>query len=208
MGTNPEGSAADAKIAQLKQIADEVRNLEASPLFMYREAQHYLPVIGEGNVDAQIMFIGEAPGEQEAKRGRPFVGASGRFLDELLQSIQMQRADVYITNIVKDRPPENRDPTQAEIRLYAPFLLRQIDLIQPRVIVTLGRFAMDFILEQFEMAERGQKISALHGQLLQAQAPYGPLVVVPLYHPAVALYTTERRQTLLDDFQVLKPFIA
>lgn len=208
MGTNPEGSAADAKIAQLKQIADEVRNLEASPLFMYREAQRYLPVIGEGNVDAQIMFIGEAPGEQEAKRGRPFVGASGRFLDELLQSIQMQRADVYITNIVKDRPPENRDPTQAEIRLYAPFLLRQIDLIQPRVIVTLGRFAMDFILEQFEMAERGQKISALHGQLLQAQAPYGPLVVVPLYHPAVALYTTERRQTLLDDFQVLKPFIA
>jgi len=208
MGTNPEGSAADAKTAQLKQIADEVRNLEASPLFMYRQAQHYLPVIGEGNVDAQIMFIGEAPGEQEAKRGRPFVGASGRFLDELLQSIQMQRADVYITNIVKDRPPENRDPTQAEIRLYAPFLLRQIDLIQPRVIVTLGRFAMDFILEQFEMAERGQKISALHGQLLQAQAPYGPLAVVPLYHPAVALYTTERRQTLLDDFQVLKQFIA
>lgn len=208
MGTNPEGSAADAKIAQLKQIADEVRNLEASPLFMYREAQHYLPVIGEGNVDAQIMFIGEAPGEQEAKRGRPFVGASGRFLDELLQSIQMERADVYITNIVKDRPPENRDPTQAEIRLYAPFLLRQIDLIQPRVVVTLGRFAMDFILEQFQMAERGQKISALHGQLLQTQAPYGPLAVVPLYHPAVALYTTERRQTLLDDFQVLKQFIA
>lgn len=208
MGMNPKGSEADAKAAQLKQIADEVGNLEASPLFMYRQAQHYLPVIGEGNIDAQIMFIGEAPGEQEAKRGRPFVGASGRFLDELLQSIQMQRADVYITNIVKDRPPENRDPTQAEIRLYAPFLLRQIDLIQPRVIVTLGRFAMDFILEQFEIAERGQKISALHGQLLQAQAPYGPLAVVPLYHPAVALYTTERRQTLLDDFQVLKQFVA
>lgn len=208
MGMNPKGSEADAKAAQLKQIADEVGNLEASPLFMYRQAQHYLPVIGEGNIDAQIMFIGEAPGEQEAKRGRPFVGASGRFLDELLQSIQMQRADVYITNIVKDRPPENRDPTQAEIRLYAPFLLRQIDLIQPRVIVTLGRFAMDFILEQFEIAERGQKISALHGQLLQAQAPYGPLAVVPLYHPAVALYTSERRQTLLDDFQVLKQFVA
>ncbi|MFN8489320.1 MAG: uracil-DNA glycosylase [Caldilineaceae bacterium] len=201
-----EAKQANAKAAQLKQMADEVRTLEASPLFMYRQAQHYLPVIGEGNIDAQIMFIGEAPGEQEAKRGRPFVGASGRFLDELLQSIKMQRADVYITNIVKDRPPENRDPTQAEIRLYAPFLLRQIDLIQPRVIVTLGRFAMDFILEQFQMAERGQKISAVHGQLLQAHAPYGPLAVVPLYHPAVALYTAERRQTLLDDFQVLKQF--
>lgn len=198
----------NAKSAHLEQLAKEVHALEASPLYAYRNEQHYSAVIGEGKLDAPIMFIGEAPGEQEAKQGRPFVGASGRFLDELLRSIQLKRGDVYITNIVKDRPPENRDPTPAEIRLYAPFLLRQIELIQPRVIVTLGRFAMDFILEQFAMAERGQKIGALHGQLLQAQASYGPLAVVPLYHPAVALYTAERRQTLLDDFQVLKQFVA
>ena len=196
------------KAVELQQISDEVRNLEASPLFAYRQANHYSAVIGEGNVDAAIMFIGEAPGEQEAKRGLPFVGASGRLLNELLDSIGMQRSDVYITNIVKDRPPENRDPTPTEIRLYAPFLTRQIALIQPKVIVTLGRFAMDFILAQFQMPEHGQKIGSLHGKVLQTEASYGPLAVVPLYHPAVALYTTERRQTLLDDFQVLRPFIT
>ena len=196
------------KIVELQQISDEVRALEASPLFAYRQANHYSAVIGEGNIDAEIMLIGEAPGEQEAKRGLPFVGASGRFLNELLKSIDMQRSEVYITNIVKDRPPENRDPTPAEISLYAPFLTRQIALFQPKVIVTLGRFAMDFILAQFQMPEHGQKIGSLHGKVLQTEASYGPLAVVPLYHPAVALYTTERRQTLLDDFQVLRPFIT
>jgi uracil-DNA glycosylase family 4 len=196
-----------AKAVQIQQIDDEVRNLEASPLFAYRKAHNYSAVIGEGNVDAQIMLIGEAPGEQEAKRGRPFVGASGRFLDELLKSIGLQRTDVYITNVVKDRPPENRDPTSAEIQLYTPFLVRQLAIIQPNVIVTLGRFAMDFVLELFQMAEQGQKISVLHGKLLHAEASYGPVAVLPLFHPAVALYTNERRQTLIEDFQVLKQFI-
>lgn len=193
--------------AQLQQLGDEVRNLQASPLFAYRQQHNYLPVIGDGNVNAQIMIIGEAPGEQEAKQGRPFVGASGRFLDQLLASIGMQRADVYITNVVKDRPPENRDPTVEEIRLYTPFLVRQIEIIQPKVIGTLGRFAMDFILQLFDMAEQGQKIGALHGKLLHAQAAYGPVMVTPLYHPAVALYTNARRQTLFDDFQILKQFV-
>lgn len=195
------------KATQLQQLGDEVRNLEASPLFAYRTEHHYAAVIGDGHVDAKIMFIGEAPGEQEAKRGLPFVGASGRFLDELLKSINLQRADVYITNVVKDRPPENRDPTPAEIQLYTPFLVRQLTIIQPKVVVTLGRFAMDFVLDLFQMAERGQKISALHGQLLQATAPYGPVAVLPLFHPAVALYANERKQTLIDDFQALKQFV-
>ncbi len=198
---------ASNKATQIQQLGDEVRALEASPLFAYRTENNYAAVIGEGNVDAQIMFIGEAPGEQEAKRGRPFVGASGRFLDELLKSIGLQRTDVYITNVVKDRPPENRDPTSAEIQLYTPFLVRQVAIIQPRVIVTLGRFAMDFVLELFQMAEQGQKISVLHGKLLQAQAAYGPLAVLPLFHPAVALYASERKQTLFEDFQALKQFI-
>jgi len=197
----------NTKTAQLEQLSDEVRTLTASPLYAYRIANHYSPVIGEGSLDAKLMFIGEAPGEQEAKRGRPFVGASGHFLDELLKSIDLQRADVYITNVVKDRPPENRDPTTAEIRLYTPFLVRQVEIIQPSVIVTLGRFAMDFVLKLFQMAEQGQKIGALHGRLLQATAAYGPLAVVPLYHPAVALYTSERRATLLEDFQILQQFV-
>jgi DNA polymerase len=198
----------ESRAAQLKKMAEEVQNLNTSPLYHYRQANQYSMVFGEGNPQAAILFIGEAPGEQEAKTGRPFVGASGRLLSELLDSIGLQREDVYITNVVKDRPPENRDPTAAEIQLYQPFLLRQIELIQPQVIVTLGRFAMDFILKQFNLSEKGQKISRLHGKLLQAQTAYGQVSVVPLYHPAVALYTRDQAETLKQDFQVLKQFVS
>lgn len=196
------------KVKELEAIRREVEGLEVSPLYAYRVQNGYQAVIGEGRADADILFIGEAPGEQEAKSGRPFVGASGRLLNELLKSIGLRREDVYITNVVKDRPPENRDPTPAEIALYAPFLVRQIEIIRPRVIATLGRFAMDFVLDLFEMPERGKKISQLHGQRLRAKAPHGEIAVVPLYHPAVALYTTAQRQTLADDFKTLKEFVV
>jgi DNA polymerase len=192
---------------QLDHIAQQVRQLTHSPLYAYRQANDYLAVIGEGDSDAAIMFIGEAPGEAEAKTGRPFVGASGRYLNTLFESVGLRREDVYITNIVKDRPPENRDPTREEIDLYAPFLVQQIDIIQPRVIATLGRFAMEFVLTLFNATERDQKISVLHGKTLSVQAPYGPISVVPLYHPAVALYSKDRRATLERDFQALKPFV-
>jgi DNA polymerase len=195
------------KAAQLEKIAEEVQNLNQSPQYEYRQANSYAMVFGEGNPDAAIMFIGEAPGEREAKTGRPFVGAAGRLLDELLQSIDLKRGDVYITNIVKDRPPDNRDPTPVEIQLYQPFLIRQIEIIQPHVIVTLGRFAMDFVLNQFHLVEQGQKISALHGKLLTTQTSYGQVSVVPLYHPAVALYTRDSKEILRSDFQVLKQFV-
>ncbi|PJF40623.1 MAG: uracil-DNA glycosylase, partial [Phototrophicales bacterium] len=134
---------------QLRQIRDEVLNLTESPLYSYRKQNGYFPVIGQGNHYADIMFIGEAPGENEAKTGVPFCGASGRVLDELIASIGLRREAVYITNIVKDRPPANRDPNKQEIELYSPFLVRQINIIQPKVIATLGRFSMEFILKLF-----------------------------------------------------------
>jgi DNA polymerase len=190
--------------SQLDTIAHALRELATSPLFEYRQQNKYKVVPGEGNAHAKIMLIGEAPGEWEAKSGRPFVGASGRLLDSLLQSIGLNRADVFITNVVKDRPPDNRPPTAPEIRLYAPFLREQIDIIQPPIIATLGRFAMEFLFDFFQMPEKGQKISKLHGARLQAQASYGQVTVIPLYHPAVALYTTEQRETLAADFQVLR----
>jgi uracil-DNA glycosylase len=198
---------ADDKTALLEKIAEEVLNLEESPLYSYRKENNYSFVLGEGSVEAKIMFIGEAPGEKEAKTGRPFVGASGRFLNELLQSIDMNREDVYITNIVKDRPPNNRNPSVKEIRLYQPFLLRQIEIIRPEVIVPLGRFSMEFILNQFNAPEKGQKISELHGKQLKGTAPYGEITIVPLYHPAVALYSVDSKQTLVNDFQMLKQFV-
>lgn len=196
------------KQTQLEAIAEEVRNLTESPLYAYRTENKYHMVFGEGDPDAEVFFIGEAPGEWEAKKGQPFVGASGRMLNELLADIGLERKDIYITNVVKDRPPNNRDPQKAEIALYTPFLLRQIEVIQPRVIATLGRFAMDFIFETFNMPEQGQKISDMHGKVLQAQTPYGEIAVVPLFHPAVALYNQNQKQTLLDDFQALKQFLG
>jgi DNA polymerase len=195
------------RVAELEEVAGEIQALASSPLYRFRVDKGYHPVVGEGNPQAIVMFIGEAPGEWEAKSGKPFVGASGRLLNELLESIELARMDVYITTVVKDRPPENRDPTPAEIALYTPFLVRQIEIIQPRVIATLGRFAMDFVLALFDLPAKGQKISRLHGQPLPAQTSYGEVVVMPLFHPAVALYNTGQKQTLADDFQKLRSLL-
>jgi DNA polymerase len=195
------------KAAKLEAIEAAVNHLKESPLYEYRQRNNYQAVIGEGDLDAAIMFIGEAPGEQEAKSGRPFVGASGRVLNDLLATIGLERGDVYITNVVKDRPPDNRDPRVTEIELYTPFLLRQIEIVRPHVIATLGRFAMDFILRQFELPLRGEKISDLHGKPIAAQATYGEVVILPLFHPAVALYSRDRKSTLEEDFQVLQRYI-
>ena len=192
---------------QLEKIADQVRDLKESPLYQYRKENNYHPVLGEGDPHARIVFIGEAPGKQEAKTGRPFVGAAGRILDQLIESLGLRREEVYITNIVKDRPPDNRDPHSDEIDLYAPFLLQQLDIIKPRVIATLGRFSMDFILEHFDMEQQGQKIGKLHGKVLKAKASHGEISVVPLYHPAAALYNNELRDTIESDFHALKQFV-
>lgn len=197
----------DDRQKQLGKIAQQVRDLKESPLYPYRKDNNYLPVLGEGDPHASIVFVGEAPGKQEAKTGRPFVGAAGQILDQLIESISLRREDVYITNIVKDRPPDNRDPHTEEIDLYAPFLLQQLDIIKPPVIATLGRFSMDFILEHFDMHQQGQKIGKLHGKVLKTKASYGEISVVPLYHPAAALYNNQLRDTIVNDFQILKQFV-
>lgn len=192
-----------SRATQLKRIEKDLENLTDSPLYKLRKQEGYHPVTGKGDPDARIMFIGEAPGKSEAMKGEPFVGAAGRMLNDMLRSVGLEREQVYITNIVKDRPPENRDPTREEIRLYAPFLRRQIKIIQPRVIVTLGRFAMDFILNEFDMPEKGKSITELHGKPLRAEAGYGPITVVPLFHPAVAFYRRDQKEILQQDFLIL-----
>ena len=199
---------ADARYQAIKQIREEVVNLTESPLYEYRTKNNYFPVIGAGDLYADIMFIGEAPGENEAKTGMPFCGASGRVLDELLRSIDLEREDVYISNVVKDRPPGNRDPQKDEIELYTPFLERQIEIIQPKVFATLGRFSMDFILKLFNSEQAGGKITQLAGEVIPVKTPYGEAHVLPLLHPAVALYkgnnTTEHRKHI----KALKSFIG
>lgn len=196
-----------SKYEEMKKIRDELFATRTLPLYAYRTENKFFPVIGEGSHDAHIMFVGEAPGLNEAKQGRPFCGASGKFLDEMIAGIGLKRENVYITNIVKDRPPENRDPTQDEIDAYADFLDRQTEIIQPKVIATLGRFSMAYIMNKFDLELELEPISKIHGREFKAQASYGPISIVTLYHPASALYNGGMRDTLKKDFEVLKKYV-
>ncbi len=190
------------KSSAIKVIHDEVLELDTE-LAKLRRKEKYLPVIGEGSLDAGIMFIGEAPGKNEALTGRPFCGVSGKILGELLEHIKLDRKDVYIANIVKDRPPSNRDPKPSEIKEYAPFLDRQIEIIQPRVLATLGRFSMEYIMQKFNLTEQIEAISKIHGKVFETEG----LCTVPLFHPAVAVYNASRKDELKKDFEILKRFI-
>ena len=190
----------DQRDKALKKIRDEVINLTLSPLYAERAKNKYFPVIGEGNHSAEIMFIGEAPGENEAKTGRPFCGRAGKVLDSLLESVGIDRKDVYVTNIVKDRPPANRDPFPDEIAIYAPFLDRQIEIIKPKIIATLGRFSMQYVMNRYGLEWELDSISKLHGKVFTTDK----FKVVPLYHPAAAIYNQHLLGTLKEDFQILK----
>lgn len=154
-------------------------------------------VFGDGSADAQLVFIGEAPGKNEDLQGLPFVGAAGKFLTEMLAGIGLERSDVYITNIVKYRPPNNRDPLPSEKQAFLPFLQAQLDVIKPKLVVTLGRHSMDSLLP-------GLQISQCHGQAKR----YNGQVYMPLFHPAAALYNGGLRQTLIDDFNKIPKVLA
>jgi len=149
--------------------------------------------MGDGNPDAEIVFIGEAPGKNEDLQGKPFVGAAGKFLNEMLAQAGMDRSDVYITNIVKYRPPNNRDPLPEEKAAFWPYLLKQLEIIQPKVVITLGRHSMEYFLP-------GLKIGQIHGEPKRIQFGDHKIVIMPLFHPAAALYNGGLRQTLIDDF--------
>ena len=157
-------------------------------------------VMGAGNPNADIVFIGEAPGKQEDEQGLPFVGASGKFLNEMLDSIGLQRDDVYITNIVKYRPPNNRDPSPEEKREFWPYLMRQLEIIQPKVVITLGRHSGAAFIPDLH-------ISRDHGQARTVRYHDMEFLVLPLYHPAAALYNGSMRGVLLDDFQGVKKLL-
>jgi uracil-DNA glycosylase len=150
-------------------------------------------VPGEGPVNAEIMFIGEGPGFNEDRQGRPFVGAAGKLLSDLLAKAELKREDVFITNVVKCRPPENRDPQPNELLACRPYLMRQIETINPHVIVTLGRYSMAVFLPD-------ARISSIHGQARLVQGK----IIVPMYHPAAALHQPLIKPTIEHDFANLK----
>ena len=192
------------KTELMKKIKDEVFELKNSPLYEYRISNNFFPVIGDGDHNADIIFIGEAPGRNEAKTGRPFCGSAGKILDDLLKSIDILRENVYITNIVKDRPQNNRDPLPSEIEIYGPFLDRQIEIINPKVIATLGRYSMEYIMKKFGIGGQLQTISAMHGKLFNAKLANNEIKIVPLYHPAAAIYNRNLIDVLKEDFKILK----
>lgn len=179
--------------AVLAEIASEVHDCTRCELF--RAATHGVP--GEGNPQARVMFIGEGPGWHEDKQGRPFVGNSGKFLNELIESAGLTREDVFITNIVKHRPPGNRDPLPDEIAACSVYLDRQIEAIDPDVIVTLGRHSMNRYFP-------GDRISRIHGQPKRIESR----LIVPMYHPAAALHNGSLKATIEEDFRRLPKFLA
>ncbi len=180
----------------LAKIEEEIRNCKKCPL--YKTRKNAVP--GEGGFKKKIMFVGEAPGRREDELGRPFVGAAGKFLDELLSSIELSREDVYITNIVKCRPPNNRDPTDEEIRLCSPYLDRQISIMKPRIICPLGRFSAKYILEKFGFSM--DSISKVQGRIFE-----GEILILPMYHPAAALYHQNLKNELFKSFKILKSLL-
>ena len=163
-------------------------------------------VFGDGNPDATILFVGEAPGKHEDEQGKPFVGAAGKFLNEMLSMIGLVRQDVYITNIVKYRPPNNRDPLPEEKKAFLPYLQAQLEVIRPKLMVTLGRHSLNCFLPDLQVSKcHGQpkrvRINLSHdGKGMATGTGDLSLVILPLFHPAAALYNGAMRQTLIDDF--------
>jgi uracil-DNA glycosylase family 4 len=159
-------------------------------------------VFGVGNPGAELLFVGEGPGFNEDKQGEPFVGAAGKLLTELLGQIGLARADVYIANVVKCRPPENRDPLPDEIAACSPHLMQQIAIIRPRVICTLGRFATKLL------ADTELSMTAIHGRAKETEIAGVEVIVFPVFHPAAALYTPSNRKVLEEDFAKLRHLLA
>jgi DNA polymerase len=188
------------KIDKLEELVEKAKSADL-PL----KKGHNL-VFGKGNPDAKIMFIGEAPGAQEDRKGIPFVGSAGKELDDLLGSIELTIEDVYIANILKYRPPENRNPTKSEIASHTPFLIEQIKIIQPDVIVTLGNFATKFVLAGFshEKMDDVDGITRVHGKIKQIKLGRDVFLVLPTYHPAAILYNRSLRSQIEEDFIELR----
>lgn len=182
-------------MSKQQQLNELKAKMEADQSLPLRKEATQL-VFGEGNPDTEIYFLGEAPGYHEDQKGRPFVGLAGKLLDELIQSIGLQRSDVYISNVVRFRPPGNRDPEPEELAAFAPYVDEEIKIINPKTIVTLGRFSMGKFMP-------GVKISQVHGQPKIVNWKGKDIVVVPMYHPAAALRAGAIMKQLKEDFKVI-----
>ncbi len=179
----------------LKELEEKIRSCTKCPLHETRTNA----VPGEGPENAKIMLVGEAPGRFEDMQGRPFVGAAGKLLTEILSEVGIKREEVYITNIVKCRPPNNRDPTDEEIAKCSPYLDLQISIIRPKLIIALGRHSGKYLIEKF--GGKFTKISAIHGKIFHFTTIFGDFYLMPTYHPAAAIYNKELRSSIVEDIR-------
>jgi len=186
---------------EIKKVMLSVENCKKCELWKTRKK----PVFGEGSIDTDILFVGEAPGYNEDLQGRPFVGKAGKILDGLLESIGLHRNEIYIANILRCRPPNNRNPLKTEIDACTEHLDKQIEIIQPKIIVPLGNFACSYIFEKFGL--KYDKISNVHGKIFQINTIFGNIKIIPMYHPAVATYNPDTKNVLMADFKMIKKTI-
>lgn len=182
---------------KLQYIAKLVAECKKCPL--YKTATNHVP--GSGNPEAKIVLIGEAPGYFEDQQGLPFVGNSGKLLDKLLASINLKRSDVFVCNILKHRPPSNRDPLPAEIKSCIPFLKAQLQILQPKIIITLGRFSLNYFFP-------ADSISRVHGQIKELTWAGINLTIIPVYHPSAGLRNGDMLTDIQNDFKHLGQFLA
>jgi len=189
----------DNKREAWEKIVDAIRSCRRCRLAESRKNA----VPGEGNLNAEVLFLGEAPGRMEDLEGRPFVGAAGRLLNRLLSEIGLRREDVFITNVVKCRPPNNRDPKEDEVEACRPFTEAIIELVSPKIIVTLGNHAGRFLVEGYG-GGKWRGITAEHGRVRKVKVRNIEVIVVPTYHPAAALYNPKLLPTIQNDFKILK----
>jgi len=188
---------------KLEDIKKEILNCKKCSLYKTRTN----PVAGEGNERAKVMFVGEAPGYWEDLKGVPFCGKAGEFLNDLLKFVGLKRKEVFIGNLLKCRPPENRDPTQEEISICSPYLERQIEAINPKVICPLGRYSMRFLMEKYGLGDQVEPITKIHGKIFKIHNLFQSLIIIPFFHPAVALYNQNMKRVLKEDFKKLKKLI-
>ncbi len=185
----------------MEELKEEINNCKKCELWKTRNK----PLVGDGSVDAEILVIGESPGYNEDLQGKAFVGEAGKILDQLLNLINLKRRDIYITNILKCHPPKNHSPNRQEIDSCVPYLYRQINIIKPKIIITLGKYASKEIFAKFNL--EFLSISELHGKIFEINAAFGKIKVIPLYHPAVVCYHNEMFDILREDFKKLGDII-
>ncbi|HIP62612.1 MAG TPA: uracil-DNA glycosylase [Archaeoglobus profundus] len=181
--------------SHLAEIENKIKMCKRCELWKFKK--NYVP--GEGNPNAKIVFIGEAPGSEEDKQGRPFVGSAGKYLTQVMEKFGIKREEVYITNVLKCRPPNNRDPTPTEIEACKPYLMEQLEAIKPSIIVCLGRFSASVVFNLFGL--KFSSISKVRGEVFEVRKWNKNVKIIPLYHPAAVLYKPHLKETFERDFK-------